>query len=80
MAPGNQLPGGLKLAAVVLRRCLTAIPLVILEGRSRVLGCGKLNDVCCEKVAGYQKIKNRTEYEVLSTVVVASYAYKDTVL
>jgi hypothetical protein len=53
MTPGNQFPSGLKLAAVVLRRCLTAIPLVILEGRSRMLSCGELNYVRCEKVTWY---------------------------
>jgi len=53
MTPGNQLPSGLKLAAVILRRRITAIPLVILKGRSRMLGCGELNNVCCEKVAWY---------------------------
>jgi len=53
MAPGNQFPGGLKLAAVILCRCLTTILFVILERRYRMLGCGELNDVCREKVAWY---------------------------
>ncbi len=45
-----------------------------------MLCCGEFDEICCEEMAWYEEVKDRSKDEILTAIVVAPYTYEYTVL
>ena len=73
-------PSLVKLLAFLLRRTTGRAIVDTLEGSSRLLGSSQLNQVGGEKMARDEKVKEKSQVNILTTVIMTPHADQDTVL